>query len=136
MFWKKLAHLILNNRITFLVVTGLLTVFMGYKASQVRITFAGSKVLPLTDSAYIKYNEFKKIFGQDASTMVVGFRSPGIFTKNVINDWFATGEEIRKIKGITTVISVANLFDLQKDTTNHRFILKPLMSNAFDSQQQ
>lgn len=136
MFWKKLAHLILNNRITFLVIVALLTVFMGYKAGQVHITFAGSKVLPLTDSAYIKYNEFKKIFGQDASTMVVGFRSPKIFDKDIINDWFAAGEQIRKIKGITAVVSVANLYDLQKDTVNHRFVLKPLMTKAFDSQQQ
>ena len=136
MIWKKLANLILNNRILLLIVVTLVTVFMGYKASQVRITFAGSKVLPVTDSAYIKYNEFKKIFGQDASTMVVGFKSPEIFNKDVFNDWYQAGENIRHIKGITSVISIANLFDLQKDTLNHRFILKPLVSNALNSQLQ
>ena len=62
MIWKKLADLILKNRITLLIIVALVTVFMGYKASQVHISFAGSKVLPLTDSAYIKYNEFKQIF--------------------------------------------------------------------------
>src|SRR5580693_3814493 len=123
MIWKKLANLILKNRIVLLIIVALVTVFMGYKASQVRITFAGSKVLPLTDSAYIKYNEFKKIFGQDASTMVVGFKSPQIFNKDIFNDWYQAGEDIRHIKGITSVISIANLFDLQKDTANHRFVL-------------
>lgn len=136
MFWKKLAQLILNNRITFLVIVALLTVFMGYKASQVRITFAGSKVLPVTDSAYIKYNQFKEIFGQDAATMVVGFRSPKIFDKDILNDWYATGEKIKHIKGITAVISVSNLFDLQKDTVSHRFVLKPLMTQPLASQGQ
>jgi predicted RND superfamily exporter protein len=46
MIWKKLADLILKNRITLLIIVALVTVFMGYKAGKVRITFAGSKVLP------------------------------------------------------------------------------------------
>ncbi len=136
MIWKKLANLILNNRILLLIIVTLVTVFMGYKASQVRITFAGSKVLPVTDSAYVKYNEFKKIFGQDASTMVVGFKSPGIFNKDIFNDWYIAGQQIRHIKGITSVISIASIYDLQKDTLNHRFVLKPLISQPLGSQQQ
>jgi len=136
MIWKKLADLILKNRITLLIIVALVTVFMGYKASKVRITFAGSKVLPLTDSAYIKYNEFKKIFGQDASTMVVGFKSPGIFNKDIFNDWYEAGEKIRHIKGITAVISIASIYDLQKDTANHRFTLKPLVVQPLGTQQQ
>ncbi|HZY37355.1 MAG TPA: MMPL family transporter [Mucilaginibacter sp.] len=136
MIWKKLADVILKNRIILLIIVALVTVFMGYKASQVRITFAGSKVLPLTDSAYIKYNEFKKIFGQDASTMVIGFKSPTIFNKDAFNDWYAVGDSLQHLKGVKAVISMANLYDLQKDTTNHRFALKPLVSHALDNQQQ
>jgi len=136
MIWKKLANFILNNRILLLITVALVTVVMGYKASQVRITFAGSKVLPVTDSAYIKYNEFKKIFGQDASTMVVGFKSPGIFTKDIFNDWYTASQQIRHIKGITSVISIASIYDLQKDTTNHRFVLKPLVSQPLTDQEQ
>ena len=136
MIWKKLADLILKNRIILLIIVALVTVFMGYKASQVRITFAGSKVLPVTDSAYIKYNEFKEIFGQDASTMVIGFKSPDIFNKDIFNDWYQAGEQIRHIKGITSVISIASIFDLQKDTANHRFMLKPLVVQPLGTQQQ
>jgi len=136
MIWKKLADLILKNRIILLIIVALVTVFMGYKASQVRITFAGSKVLPLTDSAYIKYNEFKAIFGQDASTMVIGFKSPDIFSKDVFNDWYTVGDSLQHIKGVKAVISIANLYDLQKDTLNHRFLLKPLVSHLLSNQQQ
>jgi predicted RND superfamily exporter protein len=135
MFWKKLAHLLLENRVRVLIVVALLSAFMGYKASQVRITFAGGKVLPLTDSAYIRYNEFKRIFGQDASTMVIGFKSPKIFDKDVFNDWNAIGNRIQHINGIKAVISVANLYNLEKDTSHHQFVLKPLVSAAPASQQ-
>jgi len=130
MFWKKLADLILKNRLPVFAVIAALSIFMGYQASKVRITFNGGKVLPVTDSAYIRYTEFKKIFGQDASTLVIGFKSPKIFDKDVYNDWHQVGDHIRSIKGVKAVISVANLYNLEKDTTLHRFLLKPLVGHS------
>ena len=130
MFWKKLADLILKNRLAILVVIIVSSTFMGYKATQVRITFNGGKVLPLTDSASIRYTQFKAIFGQDASTMVIGFRSPRIFEKAIFNDWYQMSTRIRKINGIKTVVSVGTVFDLDKDTLQHRFLLKPLVNHA------
>ncbi|TWI95882.1 hypothetical protein JN11_04157 [Mucilaginibacter frigoritolerans] len=134
MIWKKLADFVLKQRILILAVIGLASIFMGYKASQVRITFNGGKVLPVTDSAYIRYMQFKSTFGQDASTMVIGFESPSIFNKDVFNDWNQIGTRIQHIKGITGVISVANLYNLEKDTLNHRFTLKPLVKHPLISQ--
>jgi uncharacterized protein len=134
MIWKKLADFILKQRILILVVIGLASIFMGYKASQVRITFNGGKVLPVTDSAYIRYMQFKSTFGQDASTMVIGFKSPSIFDKDVFNDWNQIGTRIQHIKGITGVISIANLYNLEKDTLNHRFVLKPLVKHTLTDQ--
>ena len=91
MFWKKLADLILKNRLLILALIAFVTIFMGYEASQVHMAFNGGKVLPVTDSAYIRYMQFKKIFGQDASTMVIGFKSPHIFDAAIFNDWNQIG---------------------------------------------
>jgi len=135
MIWKKIADIILKNRLLILILIAVSSIFMGYEASKVRITFNGGKVLPVTDSAYIRYTEFKKLFGQDASTMVIGFKSPNIFNKDVFNDWYSAGEHIQHIKGIKAVISMANLFNLQKDTINHRFVLKPLVSHVLTADQ-
>lgn len=136
MFWKKLADLILKNRLLVLAAIVLSSLFMGYKASQVRITFNGGKVLPVTDSAYIRYMQFKQLFGQDASTMVIGFNSPKIFDKEVFNDWRQAGEQIKQVKGVTTVISIANLYNLQKDTVHHSFTLKPLADRPMVSNEE
>ncbi len=133
MFWKKLAALILKNRLKALAIIIGLSAFMGYEGSKVRITFSGGKVLPLTDSAYIRYNEFKKIFGQDAATFVIGFKSPKLFDKDVFNDWYEAGNRIAHIKGIKNVISMGNLYNLAKDTANHRFVLKPLVTGPLTS---
>jgi predicted RND superfamily exporter protein len=135
MIWKKLADFILKQRVLILCIVTLSSLFMGYKALQVRITFHGGKVLPVTDSAYIRYMQFKSLFGQDASTMVIGFKSDHIFDKEVFSDWNQIGTRIQHIPGITGVISVANLYNLEKDTLNHRFALKPLVNHVPASQQ-
>ena len=70
MFWKHIASSILKNRLIIFICVLALSAFMGYEASKVKITFNGGKVLPVTDSAFIRYSEFKKTFGQDASLIV------------------------------------------------------------------
>jgi predicted RND superfamily exporter protein len=135
MFWKRLADIILKNRLLVLAIIAVSSIFMGYQASKVRITFNGGKVLPVTDSAYIRYIEFKKIFGQDASTMVIGFKSPRIFDKDVFNDWNQVATRIQRIEGVKAVISVANLYNLEKDTAQHRFVLKPLVTHPLPTNQ-
>ncbi|MDF2433429.1 MAG: uncharacterized protein JWP44_3060 [Mucilaginibacter sp.] len=135
MIWKKVADLVLKNRLLILALIAVSTIYMGYKASQVRIAFNGGKVLPVTDSAYIRYTQFKKVFGQDASTMVIGFKSPKIFDRDVFNDWNQVGNRIQHIKGIKAVISIANLYNLNKDTLHHSFIVTPLVSHLLENDQ-
>jgi len=136
MIWKKLADLILKNRILFLTAIAVLSTVMGFEASKARITFNGGKVLPVTDSAYIRYMQFKKIFGQDATTMVIGMRSPDIFQKDVFNDWNRIGARLQHIRGIKAVISIANIYNLDKDTLNHRFVLKSLVTHLLTSDEE
>jgi predicted RND superfamily exporter protein len=135
MFWKKTASFILKNRLLVLISVVALSVFMSYEASKVKITFNGGKVLPVTDSAYIRYNQFKKMFGQDASSMVIGIKSDKIFDKDVFNDWYQIGNDLRQVKGVKAVISVANVYNLQKDTAQHRFIIKPLVTGILPTAQ-
>jgi predicted RND superfamily exporter protein len=135
MIWKKLSDFILNNRLSILISIGVLTLLMAFEASKVRVTFNGGRVLPVTDSAFIRYNQFKKTFGQDASVMVLGIKSDQLFTKNVFNDWHSLADTIRKIKGISSVISIGNTYKLVKDTVQRHFELKPLIRNPLSSDQ-
>lgn len=128
--WNNFSKFILSNRIIILLVFFVLTLFMAWKASFVRLSFTGSKILPLTDSAFIKYNEFKSRFGEDGNMMVLGVSSPDLLKKEQFNDWKALAEEIHKLQGIKQVLSIGNLFDLQKDTTNQKFVIKQISANA------
>lgn len=134
MIWKKVADIVLKNRLLILAVIILASAFMGYKAAQVRLTYNAGKVLPVTDSAYIRFTEFRKTFGDDGAAMVVGIKSPAFFQQDIFNDWYRIGDRIRHMKGVKAVVSLANSFNLIKDTLNHRFELKPLINHALLTQ--
>ncbi|MCZ4245285.1 efflux RND transporter permease subunit [Pedobacter punctiformis] len=124
--WVKLSRFILQNRIAIIVFFLAGTVFMAWQAKNVKLSYTGSKILPVTDSAFIKYNAFKKQFGEDGSIMVVGIQSPDIFKKEVYNQWIQLSNEIQKLKGIKQVLSTGRIFQLEKDTVNQKFALKSL----------
>lgn len=128
--WNKFAKFILSNRISILIAFFLITVFMTWKASSVKLSYTGSKILPLTDSAFIDYNNFKSQFGEDGNMMVLGVSTPDLFKKEQFNAWKALADDIQKLEGIKQVLSIGNLYDLQKDTTNQRFVLKQLSGKA------
>lgn len=131
--WNNFSKFILSNRISILVVFLVLTIFMAWKASYVRLSYTGSKILPQTDSAFIQYNHFKSIFGEDGNMMVLGVSSPQLLKKEQFNDWRQLATELKELKGINQVLSVGNLYTLEKDTTQQRFVLKQLNSEAVQS---
>ncbi len=132
--WVAISKFILKNRFALLIVMGLVTSFMVYKAMDTELSYAGSKVLPVNDPAFITYLEFKEKFGEDGSVMVIGVKDPKNFEPAFFNDWKQLGETIKKFKGITEVISVSRLFELQKDTVNSKFILRDVVQNPSQNQ--
>lgn len=120
------SKFILSNRIIVLVFFFVATGFMAWKASSVKLSYTGSKILPATDSAFIKYNDFKKIFGEDGNIMVLGISSPDILKREQFTDWRELTLELQEIEGIKQVLSLGNLYNLSKDTVNTRFVLEQL----------
>ena len=124
--WGKFSKFVLANRILILIAFFLATAFMAWQASHVHMTFNAGKILPKTDSSYIKYSEFKDKFGEDGSIMVLGIQSEKLFQPQVFNDWQTLTNDIQKIKGIKQTLSIAKLFELSKDTVNRKFVFKQL----------
>ena len=128
--WEKLSKVILTNRLPLLLFFIISTTFMAWKASQVKLSFNAGKVLPVTDSAFIRYDDFKKKFGEDGSIMVLGVQSPDLLKRKQFNAWLELNTQIQNIKGIKQVVSVGNLFELKKDTSKQKFILQSLTHGA------
>jgi len=134
--WKFLANKILRNKLTFVIVLGIITLFMGYQASQIQLSYDFAKVLPDDDSTYIEYENFKKMFGEDGSVMVIGFKDKNLFELNKFNDWYNLSTNIKSIQGVKELMSIAKLYNIHRNDSLSKFDFLPVMNRPLQSQQE
>ncbi|AFK05028.1 patched family protein [Emticicia oligotrophica DSM 17448] len=128
MFWYNLSKLILKNRKTWLFILFCTTLFMGYMASKIAMSYELARILPKSDQNYKLYEDFKKRFGEDGNVMVIAIKTNKIYELEVFNQWYDLSKKIKNIDGIKNVLSNANLFGIQKDSVEKKFIFPPLVS--------
>jgi uncharacterized protein len=132
--WKYFAGKILRNRLAFIIGLGLITIFMGYHASKIELSYQFANILPKTDSRFVDYGKFKEMFGEDGSVMVIGFNDSNIFELDKFNDWKKLGDEIKSIKGIKEQMSLGNLYYLSRNDSLSKFDFLPVTKNQIASQ--
>lgn len=113
--WNLLVRIILRYRLTNLIVVLLITVFMGWQATKVQLSYEMARMLPESDSTSIAYEEFKDLFGEDGSVMFIGLQDERIYELNEFNDWYDLSWAIRQIDGVEEVLSISKLYSLQKN---------------------
>jgi uncharacterized protein len=133
-FWKSVAGLILNHRLKFLSLIGLITVFMGYQITGLELSYELPKILPQNDESFKVYEDFKKQFGEDGNVMVIAIESDKIYELGVFGDWYDLTQKIREIEGIKNVLSVASLAEIQKNEIEKKFEFKPLLTSKPSTQ--
>ncbi|HZX61822.1 MAG TPA: hypothetical protein VFE66_01335, partial [Bacteroidales bacterium] len=134
--WSFLVRHILRDRVVILIVIGILTLFMGYKAREVVLSYDMVRMLPASDSTTIVYENFKKQFGEDGTVMFIGIQDKNLFTLNKFNDWFDLSDKIRKINGVEEVLSNTRLYKLQKNDSIKKFEFKPICPVKPKNQQE
>ncbi|MFZ4741593.1 MAG: hypothetical protein ACOYLE_10570, partial [Bacteroidales bacterium] len=72
--WTYLVRLILRYRFWNVLAILLITLFMGYEATKVQMSYEMAKMLPASDSVNINYENFRKQFGEDGSVLFVGIK--------------------------------------------------------------
>lgn len=130
------SSFILRNRTVFIISLVLITAFFGYKATQIQLSYQYARTLPLDDPAYIDYEKFKQLYGEDGSVMVLGFRDESFFTLDKFNDWYDLSNQIDTIVGIQDVLSVANLYDIKRNDSIKKFDFTQVINRRPESQQE
>ncbi|MES2397048.1 MAG: MMPL family transporter, partial [Bacteroidota bacterium] len=128
--FRFFANKILRNKITFVIILGLITIFMGYRASKIQLSYDFAKVLPDDDVTYIEYENFKKMFGEDGNVMVVGLKDTNLYELEKFNDWFTLSDNIKNISGIKDVMSVTKLYNIHRNDSLGKFDFTPVLSKA------
>ena len=131
--WTKTASIILRYRIAFIVAILMCTIFMGYHAQKIQMSYESADLLPKTDSAYIDYLKFREVFGQEGNVMVFAVQDSNFYELKKINDWIAMGDSIKKLQGVTALMDITHTFNLHKDTTLRKFEIAPIFPHKIEN---
>ncbi|PLX04492.1 MAG: transporter [Marinilabiliales bacterium] len=132
--WTIIVRTILRNRVIILSLLGLFTLFMGWNARKVSLSYEFAHLLPETDSTRIKYRLFREKFGEDGDIMLVGVDDPKLLELDNFNAWYDLAKTMDKIPGVDTVISIARIFNVVKNDSLHKLQLKPIITDNVKSQ--
>ena len=127
MFWYNLSKLILKNRKTWLLVVFVTTLFMGFMASKITMSYELARILPKSDENFKIYEDFKQRFGEDGNVMVIAIETDKIYELETFNQWYDLSKKIKSIEGIKNVLSITNLFGIEKDSFEKKFNFPPLI---------
>lgn len=139
--WTGIARFILRYRIALIVVFAGLTVFMAFQARKVHLSYEYAALLPQTDTALQEHKAFKKIFGEDANSLIVGLQSETFFELKQFNAFLDMCDTLRSLPGVEGLLSVGSALKLEGTQIVPYFQNRPqtqaeLDSIAFDIKRQ
>ncbi len=134
--WLKVSSIILRNKILLLIVLALLTVFLGYNARNVEMSYEYSSLLPKKDQAYKDYKKFVEVFGEEGNLIVIGTQDADFFDLAHFTRWQRLCKELSAIDGVENLISVSNSYNLVKDTEKKQFDVVKVFPDTLQSQNE
>jgi predicted RND superfamily exporter protein len=124
--WTRIASFILRNRLPILIVLGLLTVFIGFQARKIEMSYQYAPLLPKDDPVYQEYERFAARFGNEGNLMVLGVQDDHFFEAGHFHFWQQLSDELRDIEGVTSVISASDSYQLVRDNQTKKFRVAPV----------
>ena len=95
----------------------MLSIGLGYKASQIQLSYELAKILPKSDERFQLYEGFKKKYGEDGAVMVIAVENEQLFSPEEFKAWRDLTTAVKKQPGIKNVLSLSTLPELYIDST-------------------
>jgi len=131
--WNSLARVILKYGYVWLAILLAATVFLGWQASKVKLSYEFSRAIPTDNPKYEEYQQFREKFGDDGNLLVIGIQTKDFFSENIFNDYNSLQKEIKKINGVESIISVPSAVNLLRNE-NENFDAVPIFRDTILSQ--
>lgn len=132
--WYKAGGFIVRNRFLLLLLLVLATAYMGWQASKVQLSYDFTRALPTDNARYIDYQSFLKKFGGDGNTMVIGIGSQEFYNRMFFNEVGTLHRQLKKVPGVTEVLSIPEAVNLKNDSLRHRLIPEKIFHYPYTSQ--
>lgn len=125
--WESISIFILRYRLYFILALLAATAFMGYHAMDAKLAYDYFRVVPKDDPVAVNYQNFQNTFSQDGNVMVIAMQSRAIFDLDVFSGWYDLSHQVEQVEGIEGVLSLANVFNVVKDSDSKSFRLEPIV---------
>ncbi|WP_372947318.1 efflux RND transporter permease subunit [Mariniphaga sp.] len=134
--WLKVSSIILRNKILLLGILAVITLFFGYHARKVEMSYEYALMLPQKDQAFKDYLEFVEVFGEEGNLIIIGIQDSNFFQIDRFNAWKNFCTELSGVEGVEDLLSVSNSYNLAKNTSERKFEIEPLFPDSIDTQEE
>src|SRR5688572_16003095 len=134
--WNSLASAIIKYRLLFIILIGIITVFMGYHMTKIQMSYDFARTVPPEDVDLIYFNAFKEKFGEDGNIIVVGMKDDAVYKVENFNELGALAKRIKSIEGVNDVVALPTLKMIVKDTVNKKFTFTNIFPEILSSQKE
>ncbi len=132
--WIRVSRIILRNKILLLTILALLTLFLGYHARKVEMSYEYASMLPKKDKAYIDNQKFIEVFGEEGNLISIGVQDSTFFEFEKFEKWKTLCNDISKIEGVENLVSVSNSYNLIKNTEKKQFEVQLVFPDTISNQ--
>lgn len=133
--WTKFSHIIIKYRLILVVCIGVITLFMGYQARKVEMSYDFAQTVPSTDPDMVEFMDFKENFGEDGNLIAVGFKDSAVYEFENFEKIRELSHSFASLEGVTRVFSLPEVKRLEKDTAENKFVLNPIFTRDITRQE-
>jgi predicted RND superfamily exporter protein len=133
--WNSLARIILRYGYLWLIILLGGTTFLGWQASKVKLSYEFSRAIPTDNPKYEEYEEFRKKFGDDGNLLVIGIQTKDLFNQNIFNDYVSLEDGIKKVNGVTSIISIPSSVNLVRNESENFNAVRIFRDTALSQQE-
>jgi predicted RND superfamily exporter protein len=134
--WYKISSIIIKNRLIFLLVTVLVSIYMAWQIKGLELSYDYVQIIPEDDPEFIYYKNFKSTFGEDGSVFAVGMQDKSVYQLDKFRLLQKLCEDLKNTEGVKEVISLPTLKNLAKDTVHKRFEQHLIFPKSIRDQKQ
>jgi predicted RND superfamily exporter protein len=134
--WGHIALFIIKYRGWLLGLIAIATVGMAWIAKDVEMTYDFAQVVSPKDPDMVYFQQFKKTFGEDGNILVVGMQDSSVYRLKQFQQYDQLAENLVKVQGVSGVLGIPKLLNIEKDTVNNRFVTAPVFKKVPQTQAQ
>jgi len=134
--WFRLGKAVLQYRILLLSVLLVITVFMGYHASKIELSYELNRAIPTDNPKYQAYLDFKKRFGDDGNMMVLGIQTDSFYHLPVFKQVTALTKAVKTIGGVENVLGAPDALMLLKNDTSSKINVAAVFPADINTQEE